>query len=68
MSQTPELEAQLAFLEDAVQALDKALALQQQQLLRLEERVSAIYHQVREQGDRLNTQGGNVSEPPPPHY
>ncbi len=68
MSQTPELEAQLAFLEDAVQALDKALALQQQQLLRLEERVSAIYHQVREQGDRLNTYGGNVSEPPPPHY
>ena len=68
MSQTPELEAQLTFLEDAVQALDKALALQQQQLLRLEERVSAIYHQVREQGDRLNTHGGNVSEPPPPHY
>ena len=41
MSQTALLEAQLAFLEDTVQSLDGALALQQQQLLRLEER-SAI--------------------------
>ncbi|MEK9656029.1 MAG: SlyX family protein [Halieaceae bacterium] len=68
MSQTAELETQLAFLEDAVQALDRALALQQQQLLQLEERVTAIHHQLRQQGDRLDVIGANAPEPPPPHY
>ena len=50
MSQTALLEAQLAFLEDTVQSLDGALALQQQQLLRLEVCVAALSHQLRVQG------------------
>jgi uncharacterized coiled-coil protein SlyX len=68
MSPTTELEAQLAFLEDAVRALDNALALQQQQLLKLEERVAALSHQLREQGGRLDAFGVATPEPPPPHY
>ncbi|MBL6699604.1 SlyX family protein [Luminiphilus sp.] len=68
MSQTALLEAQLAFLEDTVQTLDGALALQQQQLLRLEERVAALSHQLREQGQRLDAFPGTTPEPPPPHY
>ena len=68
MSQTALLEAQLAFLEDTVQSLDGALALQQQQLLRLEERVAALSHQLREQGDRLDAVGVSSPESPPPHY
>lgn len=68
MSKTPELEAQLAFLEDAIQSLDNALSLQQQQLLRLEERVVALSHQLREQVDRLDAVGVSAAESPPPHY
>lgn len=68
MSKTPELEAQLAFLEDAIQSLDNALSLQQQQLLRLEERVVALGHQLREQVDRLDAVGVSAAESPPPHY
>ena len=68
MSKTPELEAQLAFLEDAIQSLDNALSLQQQQLLRLEERVVALSHQLREQVDRLDGVGVSAAESPPPHY
>jgi SlyX protein len=68
MSKTPELEAQLAFLEDAIQSLDNALSLQQQQLLRLEERVAALGHQLREQVDRLDAVGASAAESPPPHY
>ena len=67
MSQTAALEAQLAFLEDTVQSLDGALAIQQQQLLRLE-RVAALSHQLREQGQRLDAFPGTSPEPPPPHY
>jgi len=68
MSKNPEFEAQLAFLEDAVQSLDNALSRQQQQLLRLEERVAALSHQLREQGDRLDAVGVSSPESPPPHY
>jgi uncharacterized coiled-coil protein SlyX len=68
MPQTTVLEAQLAFLEDTVQALDRALAVQQQQLLRLETHVATLHQQLREQGNRLDAFGGNVLDPPPPHY
>jgi hypothetical protein len=36
--------------------------------LQLEERVTAIHHQLRQQGDRLDVIGANAPEPPPPHY
>ena len=36
MSDTAQLEAQLAFLEDAVQTLDQALSQQQREILKLE--------------------------------
>ena len=68
MSKPPELAAQWAFLEDARQSLDNALSLQQQQLLRLEERVVALSNQLREQVDRLDAVGVSAAESPPPHY
>ena len=68
MAQIAELEAQVAFLEDTVQSLDRALALQQQQLLRLQEHVATLSHQLREQGNRLDAFGADAPEPPPPHY
>ena len=40
MSGTGELEAQLAFVEDALQTLDAAMASQQQQILRLEQQTT----------------------------
>ena len=54
MGDTAKLESQLAFLEDTVRALDTALAAQQQQILRLEERVEVMRQQLKEQGARLD--------------
>jgi len=68
MSQTAALEAQVAFLEDTVQALDRALTLQQQQLLQLRSQVATLSQQLREQGNRLDAFGDNALEPLPPHY
>jgi uncharacterized coiled-coil protein SlyX len=58
----------VAFLEDTVQALDRALALQQQQLLQLQSQVATLSQQLREQGNRLDGFGDNAPEPLPPHY
>ena len=68
MSQTAALEAQVAFLEDTVQALDRALALQQKQLLQLRSQVATLTQQLCEQGNRLDAFGDNALEPLPPHY
>ena len=42
MSDTAQLEAQLAFLEDAVQTLDQALSQQQREILKLERTVELL--------------------------
>ena len=62
------LEAQIAFVEDAVQALDDAVAAQQQHILRLERRIDRLQQQLKDQGARIDEVAAETSEPPPPHY
>ena len=54
MSDTAQLEAQLAFLEDAVQTLDQALSQQQREILKLERTVELLRERLGEQGTRLD--------------
>ena len=68
MSDTSALEAQLAFVEDAMRALDAALVAQQQHIFKLEQQVDHLRQQLREQGARLDTVAEPGSEPAPPHY
>ena len=68
MSGTGELEAQLAFVEDALQTLDAAMASQQQQILRLEQQIDVMQQRLKEQGNRLDSIAEPDAEPPPPHY
>ena len=68
MSDTAQLEAQLAFLEDAVQTLDQALSQQQREILKLERTVELLRERLGEQGARLDTVADGSPEPPPPHY
>ena len=68
MSGTGELEAQLAFVEDALQTLDAAMASQQQQILRLEHQIDVMQQRLKEQGHRLDSIAEPDAEPPPPHY
>ena len=59
MSDTSALEAQLAFVEDAMRSLDSALAAQQQHIFKLEQQVDCLRQQLNEQGARLDA----VAEP-----
>ena len=68
MGDIEALEAQIAFVEDTVQALDEALAVQQQHLLRLERQIDRLQRQLKDQGARLDEVAADASEPPPPHY
>ena len=68
MSGTGELEAQLAFVEDALQTLDAAMASQQQQILRLEQQIDVMQQRLKEQGHRLDSIAEPDAGPPPPHY
>ena len=68
MSDTAQLEAQLAFLEDAVQTLDQALSQQQREILKLERTVELLRERLGEQGTRLDAVADESPEPPPPHY
>ena len=83
MGDVAALEAQIAFVEDAVQALDDALAaqqqhilrlerqidrLQQQHILRLERQIDRLQQQLKDQGARIDEVAAESGEPPPPHY
>ena len=68
MGDTVAVEAQLAFIEDTVRALDTALAAQQQQILRLEERLDGLRQQLTEQGARLEAVTEAEAVALPPHY
>ena len=68
MGDVTALEAQIAFVEDTVQALDEALAAQQQHILRLERQIDRLQQQLKDQGARLDEVSAESSEPPPPHY
>jgi SlyX protein len=60
------LETELAFQGDALHALDRAYAEQQQALLELKKQVSLLAVRVRALDDRVPASDGE--EPPPPHY
>ena len=68
MSDVTALEAQIAFVEDAVQTLDDALAAHQQHILRLERQIDRLQQQLKDQGARIDEAAAESGEPPPPHY
>ena len=68
MGDTSALEAQLAFVEDAMRSLDNALAAQQQRIFTLEQQVDRLRQQLNEQGARLDAVAEPGNEPAPPHY
>ena len=68
MGDIAALEAQIAFVENAMQTLDDALAAQQQHILRLERQIDRLQQQLKDQGARIDEVAADTSEPPPPHY
>ena len=68
MAGVAELEAQLAFVEDTVRALDSALAAQQQHIMKLEQDLEHLRARLIEQGTRLDEITPPETEAPPPHY
>ena len=68
MTGVAELEAQLAFVEDTVSALDSALAAQQQYIMKLERELELLRARLIEQGARLDQITPAEAERPPPHY
>ena len=68
MGDASALEAQIAFVEDTVRALDEALATQQQHILRLERQIDRLEQQLKDQGTRLDEVAPEASDPLPPHY
>ena len=68
MTGVADLEAQLAFVEDTVSALDSALAVQQQHIMKLERELELLRAGLGEQGARLDEITPAEAEPPPPHY
>lgn len=63
----PELESQIAFLEDTVAELDRALASQQQQILELQSQLRFLHEEMKTHGARLDAVDA-PADPPPPHY
>ena len=64
-----ELQSQLAFQEDTVQALNDALASQQQEILVLRRQVELLKQRLDEQAaDQEQTVAGPIEEEKPPHY
>ena len=68
MGDVAALEAQIAFVENTVQALDEALAAQQQHILHLERQIERLQQQLKDQGARIDEVAAEPSEPLPPHY
>lgn len=60
-----ELESRLAFQDDAISSLDRALADQQRQVGRLETTLAFVMDRIREKDLDLDLPD---DEPPPPHY
>jgi SlyX protein len=60
-----DLEARLAFQDDTIQALDRALSDQQQQITRLAKSVQVLLEQLENREDDGDPP---EAEPPPPHY
>ena len=60
-----ELEIKAAYQEDLLQELNKIVANQQEQLVRLENTCKLLYQRIN--SVQLEKQD-DVAEPPPPHY
>ncbi len=60
-----ELQTQLAFQEDVVQALDKVIIAQQERLEQLEQRNARLEQQL---GDMLTWLEAQAEPEVPPHY
>ena len=68
MTGVADLEAQLAFLEDTVSALDSALAAQQQHIMKLEQELELLRARLMEQCSRLDEITPAEAEALPPHH
>ncbi len=65
--QLVDLQSQVAFQEDALQALNDALAEQQREILMLRRQVELLKQRQDEQAAQLDDAGSPVDEKPP-HY
>tara|TARA_Y100000385_G_scaffold202586_1_gene209890 strand:+ start:1382 stop:1597 length:216 start_codon:yes stop_codon:yes gene_type:complete len=63
-----DLESQIAFLENTVSGLDKAMASQQQQILELQTQLRMLHGEIKTQGARLDEVDSLPLDAPPPHY
>ena len=63
-----DLESQIAFLENTVLGLDKAMASQQQQILELQTQLRMLHGEINTQGARLDEVDTTSLDAPPPHY
>ncbi len=64
-----ELQSQLAFQEDAVQSLDRALAQQQDEILVMRRQLKLLRQdQLQQAADNGAGQDGNPENELPPHY
>ena len=67
--QLTDVQSQLAFQDDTVQALNDALALQQQELLVLRRQMELFKQQQEEQAARHDAdEAGVTPDEKPPHY
>ena len=63
-----DLESQIAFLENTVLGLDKAMASQQQQILELQTQLRMLHGEIKTQGARRDEVDTTSLDAPPPHY
>ena len=64
-----ELQSQLAFQEDAVQSLDRALAQQQDEILVMRRQLELLHQgQLQQAADNGAGPDGNPANELPPHY
>ena len=64
-----ELQSQLAFQEDAIQSLDRALAQQQHEMLVMRRQLELLrQHQLQQAEDNGAGPDGNPANELPPHY
>jgi len=63
-----DVQSQLAFQEDTLQALNEALTLQQQEILTLRRQVELLKLRQDEQGGSAEQGAAPALDQPPPHY
>ena len=63
-----ELQSQMAFQEDAVEALNQAIASQQQEILLLRRQLELLKQHQEEQAATSDQSAPDVLDERPPHY